>query len=100
MEAIRSSETSGTTQRTTRRHIPEEDTLQFFIIYVPSQQLQSQSQTQHSVDTGNYIKDRHNMKTTASYNNNSIEFFIINVPSQQLQSQSQTQHSVDKQIQL
>jgi hypothetical protein len=28
MEAIRSSKTSGTTQRTTRRHIPEEDTLQ------------------------------------------------------------------------
>jgi hypothetical protein len=28
MEAIRSSETSGNTQRTTRRHIPEEDTLQ------------------------------------------------------------------------
>jgi hypothetical protein len=28
MEAVRSSETSGTTQRTTRRHIPEEDTLQ------------------------------------------------------------------------
>jgi hypothetical protein len=28
MEAIRSTETSGTTQRTTRRHIPEEDTLQ------------------------------------------------------------------------
>jgi hypothetical protein len=28
MEAIRSSETSGTTKRTTRRHIPEEDTLQ------------------------------------------------------------------------
>jgi hypothetical protein len=28
MEAIRSSETSGTTQRTTRRHIPEDDTLQ------------------------------------------------------------------------
>jgi hypothetical protein len=27
MEAIRSSETSGTTQRTTRRYIPEEDTL-------------------------------------------------------------------------
>jgi hypothetical protein len=27
MEAIRSSETSGTTQSTTRRHIPEEDTL-------------------------------------------------------------------------
>jgi hypothetical protein len=28
MEAIRSSETSGTTLRTTRCHIPEEDTLQ------------------------------------------------------------------------
>jgi hypothetical protein len=28
MEALRSSETSGTTQLTTRRHIPEEDTLQ------------------------------------------------------------------------
>jgi hypothetical protein len=27
MEAIRSSETSGATERTTRRHIPEEDTL-------------------------------------------------------------------------
>jgi hypothetical protein len=28
MEAIRSSETSGKTQRTTRHHIPENDTLQ------------------------------------------------------------------------
>jgi hypothetical protein len=28
MEAIRSSETSGTTLRTTQRHIAEEDTLQ------------------------------------------------------------------------
>jgi hypothetical protein len=28
IEAIRSSETSGATQRTTRRHIPEDDTLQ------------------------------------------------------------------------
>jgi hypothetical protein len=27
MEAIRSSETSGATQRTTRRHTPEDDTL-------------------------------------------------------------------------
>jgi hypothetical protein len=31
---------------------------QFFIIYVPSQQLQGQLQTQHSVDTRNYIMDR------------------------------------------
>jgi hypothetical protein len=29
MEVIRSSERSGITQRTTRRHIPEEDTLQY-----------------------------------------------------------------------
>jgi hypothetical protein len=29
MEAIRSSETSGTTLRTTRRHIPDDDTLQY-----------------------------------------------------------------------
>jgi hypothetical protein len=27
MDVIRSSETSGATQRTTRRHIPEDDTL-------------------------------------------------------------------------
>jgi hypothetical protein len=33
MEAIRSSETSGTTQRTIRRHIPEEDTLHFIFVY-------------------------------------------------------------------
>jgi hypothetical protein len=29
MEAISSSETSGATQRTTRRHIPEDDTLHY-----------------------------------------------------------------------
>jgi hypothetical protein len=33
--------------------------IQFFIIYVPIQQLQGQLQTQHSVDTGKYIKDKH-----------------------------------------
>jgi hypothetical protein len=32
--------------------------IQFFITYVPSQQLQSQLQKQHSVDTGNYIQDK------------------------------------------
>jgi hypothetical protein len=40
--------------------------IQYFIIYVPSQQLQGQLQTQHSVDNGNYIKEKHNMKTTAT----------------------------------
>jgi hypothetical protein len=39
------------------------NSIQFFIIYVPSQQLQGQLQTQHSVDTGNYIMDRHNIKS-------------------------------------
>jgi hypothetical protein len=42
--------------------------IQFFIIYVPSKQLQGQLQTQHSVDTGSYIKGKHNIKTTATYN--------------------------------
>jgi hypothetical protein len=45
------------------------NSIKFFIIYVPSQQLQGQLQTQHSVDTGNYIKDKHNI-ITATYNNN------------------------------
>jgi hypothetical protein len=46
--------------------------VQFFIVYVPSQQLQGQLQTQHSVDT-----------TIIIIQFNSIQFFIINVPSQQ-----------------
>jgi hypothetical protein len=35
--------------------------IQFFIIYVPGQQVQDQLQTQHSVDTGNYMGE-HNIK--------------------------------------
>jgi hypothetical protein len=35
----------------------------FFIIYVPSQQLQGQLQTLHSVDRSNYIMDKHNIKS-------------------------------------
>jgi hypothetical protein len=45
----------------------EYNSIQFFIIYVPSQQLQSQLQTQHSVDTSNYIMDRHNIKSKTNY---------------------------------
>jgi hypothetical protein len=41
--------------------------IQFFIIYVPSQQLQGQLQTQHSVDTGNYIMGKHNIKSKTNY---------------------------------
>jgi hypothetical protein len=36
---------------------------QFFIIYVPSLQPQGQLQTQRSVDTSNYIMDKHNIKS-------------------------------------
>jgi hypothetical protein len=43
------------------------NSVQFFIIYVPSQQLQGQLQTQHSVDTGNYIMDKHNIKSKTNY---------------------------------
>jgi hypothetical protein len=41
--------------------------VQFFIIYVPSQQPQGQLQTQHSVDTGNDIMDNHNIKSKTNY---------------------------------
>jgi cell division protein FtsL len=41
--------------------------IQFFIIYVPSQQLQGQLQTQDSVDTVNYIMDTHNIKPNTNY---------------------------------
>jgi hypothetical protein len=41
--------------------------IQIFIIYVPSQQLQGQLQTQRSVDTGNYIMDKHNIKPKINY---------------------------------
>jgi hypothetical protein len=39
------------------------NSIQFFVIYVPSQQLQGRLQTQHSVDTSNYIMDnQHKIK--------------------------------------
>jgi hypothetical protein len=41
--------------------------IQFFIIYVLSQQPQGQLQTQHSVDTSNYIMDKHNIKSKTNY---------------------------------
>jgi hypothetical protein len=43
------------------------NSVQFFIIYVPSQQPQGQLQTQHSVDTSNYIMDKHNIKSKTNY---------------------------------
>lgn len=34
---------------------------------MPSHQLQGQLQTEHSVDTVNLIKDKHNMQTKTNY---------------------------------
>jgi hypothetical protein len=39
------------------------NSIKFFIIYVPSQQPQGQLQAQHSVDTGNYIMGEHKLKS-------------------------------------
>jgi hypothetical protein len=39
------------------------NSIQFFIIYVPSQQLQGQLRTQHSVDKSSYIKEKLNIKS-------------------------------------
>jgi hypothetical protein len=41
--------------------------IQFFIIYVPSQQLQGQLQTQYSVDRSNYIMGKHNRQITGKH---------------------------------
>jgi hypothetical protein len=41
--------------------------IQSFITYVPSQKLQGQLQTQRSVDTGNYIMDKHNIKSKTNH---------------------------------
>jgi hypothetical protein len=48
--------------------------IQFFIIYVPSQQLQGQLQTQHSVDTIIIIMGQNSFQLQCS-NNNSIQLF-------------------------
>jgi hypothetical protein len=41
--------------------------IQYVTIYMLSQQLQGQLQTQHNVVTGNYIKDKHNIKSKTNY---------------------------------
>jgi hypothetical protein len=41
--------------------------IQFFIIYVPTQQPQGQLQIQHSVGTGNYSMDKNNIKSKTNY---------------------------------
>jgi hypothetical protein len=43
------------------------NSVQFFIIYVSSQQPRGQLQTEHKVDTSNYIMDNHNIKSKTNY---------------------------------
>jgi hypothetical protein len=42
------------------------NSIKFFIIYVPSHQPQGQLQAQHSVDKNNYFMNRHNIKSKTS----------------------------------
>jgi hypothetical protein len=44
---------------------------------MPSQQLQGQLQTQRSVGTGNYIMDKHNIKSKTNYTQVPEEKHII-----------------------
>jgi hypothetical protein len=60
----------------------DDDSDQLFIIYVPSQQPQGQLQTQHSVDTGNYIIDKHNINSKTN-NRQALEKKHINKESKQ-----------------
>jgi hypothetical protein len=72
------------------------NSIQFFIINVLSQQLQRQLQTQHNVLIGNKIKSNNNSITNINsiIQFNSILYYLC------AECQLQTQHSVYKQIQL
>jgi hypothetical protein len=43
------------------------NSIQFFIIFAPSQQVQGQLKTQHSIDTSNYTMDKHSIKSKTYY---------------------------------
>jgi hypothetical protein len=78
MEAIRSSETSGATQRTTRRHIPEDDALHVKFLSWRSVVVFHMDHmnvsfrivecTRHQLGDHNFIK----------FNNESLEYFESN----------------------
>jgi hypothetical protein len=59
--------TATITTTTTNNDNNNNSVLQFFIIHAPSQQLQGQLQTEHSVDTSNYIMNKHNIKSMTNY---------------------------------
>jgi hypothetical protein len=54
---------------------------------VPSQQLQGQLQTQHSVDTGNHTKVEQNIKTTDKLQASTGERKHINIEKVNIQKQ-------------
>jgi hypothetical protein len=65
------------------------NSIQFYIIYVLSQQLQGQLQTQHSIDTGSHVKGKHNIKTrgklqTSTGERRHINIEKVNKPKQRL----------------
>jgi hypothetical protein len=58
---------------TNTRNVIQFNTIQLFIIYVPSQQLQGQLQADHSAVICIYIMDRHNIKSRINYRNTIIQ---------------------------
>jgi hypothetical protein len=53
--------------KTTETDDDDDNSIQFFIFYVLSQQLQGQLQIQHSLDTSNYITEQYNIKSKTNY---------------------------------
>jgi hypothetical protein len=49
-------------------YVLNNNSIQFFIIYMQSQQPQGQLQTQHSVHVSNYNVEQYNMKSSAGEN--------------------------------
>jgi hypothetical protein len=43
------------------------NSLKFFIIYMPSQHIYGQLQTQHSVDIGHYVMEQYNIEAKTNY---------------------------------
>jgi hypothetical protein len=55
-----------TNTRKTNKNQENNNSIQFFIIYVPSQQPQGQLQAQHSVGTNNNIMSKPNIKSKSN----------------------------------
>jgi hypothetical protein len=49
------------------------NSIRLFTIYMPSQQLQGQLQTQYSAVIGNYIMDKYNIKSSINYRNTKMQ---------------------------